>query len=81
MKLPLDAPVWLEKAVIRLEEDLKDEMSKAKSSDESLRSTGAFWLWKRIEDEFTLEAGKQEEKLIQQNAALHARGNYPGSDA
>ena len=75
MKLPIDAPVWLERALVRAEDDLKDEMAKAKTSDESLRSTGAWWLWKRIEDELALEAGKQEKELIRQNLALNARGN------
>lgn len=74
MKLPLDAPMWLERALARAEDDLKDEMSKARSSDEALRTTGAYWLWKRIEDELTLEAGKQEKELIRQNTALNARG-------
>jgi hypothetical protein len=73
LKLPLDAPVWLEKALERTEEDLKDSMAKARTSDESLRTTGAFWLWKRIEDELALEAGKQEKELIRQNMALNAR--------
>jgi hypothetical protein len=81
MKLPLDAPVWLDRALARAEDDLKDQMAKARTSDESLRSTGAYWLWKRIEDEFTLEADKQEKELIRQNAALNARRDYPGTDA
>jgi len=80
VKYPLDTPIWLERAFESVRESLQDDMAKAKSSDDALRASGAFGLWKRIEDELTFEADKQRNELLRQNEALNARGN-PGSDA
>ena len=81
MNFPIDTPLWFEKAMRRIEDDMKEDLAKARSSDESLRSTGAFWLWRRIEEEVNFEADKQAKELARQNALLNARRDDTGSDA
>lgn len=73
MNLPLDTPKWVADFLNTIEEKAERQVSDSKTSDEAMKATGAYSLWRVIKAEVELEAQNQTQSLKEQRQKLHAR--------
>ena len=73
MKFPADAPEWLVRLLVELEDTVERQVSEAMTMDSAMKSSGAYGLWKLIKNEMALEADKQLKEIREQRIALNAR--------
>jgi hypothetical protein len=73
MRVPADCPLWVESLLKTLEGNVESLLIGTKSSDDALKASGAYGLWKVVKEEVELEVLRQTEETRKRNAALNAR--------
>jgi hypothetical protein len=73
MLFPQDTPGWVERLFEEIEEKVDRQLVNAKSSDDAMRSAGAYALWRSIKEQVDAERKNEEYQIKQRNERLNAR--------